>query len=103
MKKSLLILVALLTVMTAWAGEYTYDSETRELTLVSGEFNKDNKWGSDIPVSMVMSVIATSQVSFTGDCSELFKGFTNCTSMDLNQRSHQYEQNVQCLRKTHLA
>ena len=84
MKKSLLILVALLTAVAAWAGEYTYDSQTGALTLVSGEFNKDNKWGSDVPISQVKSVIATSQVSFTGDCTQLFYGFSNCTSMDLN-------------------
>ena len=74
--------MALLTVVTAGAGEYTFDSETGTLTLVSGEFNKDNKWS--VSPSSVWSVIATSQVSFTGDCSELFSGFSNCRSMDLD-------------------
>lgn len=74
--------MALLTVVTAWAGEYTYNSETRTLTLVSGDFNKDNKWS--VSPTAVDSVIATNQVSFTGDCSELFSGFKNCTSMYLD-------------------
>ena len=74
--------MTLLTAMTTWAGEYTYNSETHTLTLVSGEFNKDNKWS--VSSSAVFSVIATNQVRFTGDCSELFSGFSNCTSMDLD-------------------
>ena len=49
-----------------------------------GTFNKDDKWGSEVIATAVTSVTATSDVSFTGDCSELFKGFGNCTSMDLN-------------------
>ena len=69
MKKILFILVALLTAMTTWAGEYTFDSETGTLTLVSGEFNKNNKWS--VSSSSVRSVIATSQESFTGDCQPL--------------------------------
>ncbi len=64
--------------------QYTFNSETGVLALLWGEFNKDNKWGSDVPASSVKSVTATSQVSFTGDCSELFMGFGNCTSFDLN-------------------
>ena len=63
---------------------YTFNSETGALVLNWGEFNKDDKWGSDVPASAVMSVTATDEVSFTGDCSELFQGFTNCTSFDLN-------------------
>lgn len=65
-------------------GNYTFDSTTGELTLISGEFNKDNKWGSEVTPSAVTSVTATDQVSFTGDCTDLFRGFENCTSMDLN-------------------
>ncbi len=84
MKKLLLILVGLLTVMTTWAGEYTFDSQTGTLTLVSGEFNMNNKWGSDVSPTAVKKVVATNQVSFTSDCTELFCGFSNCTSMDLN-------------------
>ncbi|MBO4721903.1 MAG: BspA family leucine-rich repeat surface protein [Muribaculaceae bacterium] len=100
MKKSLLILVALLTAMTVWAGSssttkgtgsnrdvaynYTFDSETGELALLYGEFSKDDKWGSEVSPSAVKSVTATGNVSFVGDCSELFKDFNNCTSMELN-------------------
>ena len=63
---------------------YTFDSTTGELTLIRGEFNKNNKWGSDVDPLAVTSVTATNQVSFTGDCADLFSGFENCTSMDLN-------------------
>ena len=63
---------------------YTYNSTTKELRLIRGEFSKNDKWGSDVPVSQVTNVSAASEVSFTGDCSQLFYGFTNCTSMDLN-------------------
>ena len=84
MKKILLILVMLLTAVTVWAGEYTFNSQTGTLTLVSGEFNSSNKWGNDVSPTAVKKVVATNQVSFTGDCSELFSGFSNCTSMDLN-------------------
>ena len=73
-----------MTLYAKWAMRYTYNSETGELALLWGEFNKDNKWGSDVPASAVTSVTATSQVSFTGDCTELFKDFKNCTSMDLD-------------------
>jgi uncharacterized repeat protein (TIGR02543 family) len=65
-------------------GNYTFNSTTGELTLISGEFNKDNKWGNDVDPSAVTSVTATNQVSFTGDCTDLFRGFESCTSMDLN-------------------
>ena len=63
---------------------YTFDSTTGVLSLNWGEFNKDNKWGSDVTASAVTSVTATDQVSFTGDCTELFRSFSHCTSMDLN-------------------
>ena len=99
MKKLLLILVILLTAVTAWASsstategadnrdigyKYTFNSETGELSLLYDEFSKDNKWGSDVNPSSVKSVTATGNVSFVGDCSELFSGFNNCTSMYLN-------------------
>ena len=64
---------------------YTYDSETGELALIWGEFNKDNKWGSDVTASAVKSVTATSEVSFTGYCKSLFSDFNQCVSMDLSR------------------
>ena len=64
---------------------YIFDSETGELALIWGEFNKDDKWGTDVTPSAVTSVTATDEVSFTGDCTELFMNFTNCTSMDLSK------------------
>ena len=63
---------------------YTFNSETGALKLFYGEFNKDNKWGSEVQPDSVKSVTATSDVSFTGDCSELFYGFNKCESMYLN-------------------
>ncbi|MBR5102371.1 MAG: hypothetical protein IK092_04545, partial [Muribaculaceae bacterium] len=64
---------------------YTFDSATGELKLIWGEFNSTNKWGDDVLISDVKSVTATNQVSFTGNCSLLFAGFSNCTSMDLSE------------------
>ena len=79
------VVIGDMTLYAKWGlAQYTFNSETGELTLNWGEFNKDNKWGSDVPAEAVTSVTATSQVSFTGDCSELFKGFTMCQSMDLD-------------------
>ncbi len=63
---------------------YTFNSETGELKLIWSEFNRYDKWGNDVPVQSVKSVTATSDVSFTGDCSQLFQNFSNCTSMDLH-------------------
>ena len=87
MRKILLILAAMLTVMTAWAyslPEYTFNSRTGKLELLSGVFNKDNKWGDDVDPNSVKSVTATNQVMFVGDCSELFCDFDNCITINLN-------------------
>ena len=73
-----------MTLYAKWDVQYAFNSTTGELALLWGEFNKDHKWGSDVPASAVKTVTSTSQVSFTGDCSQLFKDFSNCTSMDLN-------------------
>ncbi|MBP5797268.1 MAG: BspA family leucine-rich repeat surface protein, partial [Bacteroidales bacterium] len=64
---------------------YFFNSTTGELALIYGEFNKDNKWGADVPIAEVTSVTATDEVSFTGDCSDMFHYFTSCTSIDLSQ------------------
>ena len=64
---------------------YSFDNENGVLTLFRGSFNKDDNWGNDVPVANVTSVTATDEVSFTGDCTDLFKDFTNCTSMDLSK------------------
>ena len=63
---------------------YTYDSSNGALALLRGEFSKNDKWGNEVAASAVTSVTATSDVSFVGDCSGLFKDFTSCTSMNLN-------------------
>ncbi|MBR5638704.1 MAG: BspA family leucine-rich repeat surface protein [Muribaculaceae bacterium] len=73
-----------MTLYAKWVLRYTFDTTTGELKLLWGEFNSGNKWGDDVPAEAVKSVTATSQVSFTGDCSGLFYGFTFCTSMDLD-------------------
>ena len=73
-----------MTLYAKWeVSQYDFNSETGVLTLLWGEFNAANKWDDDVPASAVKSVTATSDVSFTGDCTELFDNFTNCTSMDL--------------------
>ena len=63
---------------------YTFAEETGTLKLIRGEFSKDNKWGNDVTTSRVKRVTATSEVNFTGDCSELFYGLYNCESIDLS-------------------
>ncbi len=73
-----------MTLYAKWDEQYTFDSSTGALTLHKGEFNSSHKWGSDVSATAVKSVTATGAVSFTGDCSRLFSGFTNCRSMDLN-------------------
>ena len=74
---------ATVTLYAQWIPRYTFANGV--LTLNGGVFNKDNKWGSDVDPSAVTSVTATNQVSFTGDCSYLFRNFINCTSIDLSQ------------------
>ena len=74
-----------MTLYAKWGlGQFSYDSGPGVLTLNWGEFNKGHNWGAYVPSADVTSVTATSQVSFTGDCSELFKDFRYCTSMDLD-------------------
>ena len=73
------------TVTFGEAPRYTFDSETGVLALIWGAFNKDDKWGDDVDDDMVMSVTATDEVRFTGDCSNLFQGFEDCKSMDLSK------------------
>ena len=74
-----------MTLYAKWYVKYIFNSSTGALTLNWGEYNKYDKWGDDVPPSAVTSVTATSDVSFTGDCSQLFQNFSNCTSMDLSK------------------
>lgn len=82
MKKVFLFLITLLFGLTAQAmpadatdntiaqpPRYTYNSATGALTLNWGEFNNWDNWGNDVTNTAVKSVTATSEVSFTGDCS----------------------------------
>ena len=98
MKKVVLFLVTLLTGLAAQAvsddaitgvaattPKYTYNSATGELTLNWGEFNSWDPWGGDVINTAVKSVTATSEVSFTGNCSQLFYNFSHCESMDLSR------------------
>ena len=71
-------------VNTTAVARYTFDSATGALTLNWGEFNRNNKWGEDVPARAVKSVAATAEVRFTGDCYNLFSGFSNCTSISLD-------------------
>lgn len=74
-----------MTLYAKWDAQYTFNSETGELKLLCGEFNKDNKWGSDVPPMEVKSVTATNEVSFTSNCWQLFYDFYYCESMDLSR------------------
>ena len=75
-----------LTLYAKWKEKkYSFNSETGELVLLCGEFNKENKWGDDVPASAVKSVSSNNGVSFTGDCSQMFQDFSNCTGMDLSK------------------
>ena len=85
------------TLYAQWTPPYTFNSTTGELTLNWGEFNKDNKWGSDVTPSAVTSVIATDEVSFTGDCYNLFYGFEHCTSMNLSNVNTDGLTNIRCM------
>ena len=85
------------TLYAQWTPPYTFNSTTGVLTLNWGEFNKDNNWGDDIDPSAVTSVTATNEVSFTGDCFNLFYYFTNCTSMDLSNVNTDGLTNIRCM------
>ena len=82
---------------TATGGVYSFDSETGELHLISGEFT-GKAWQttgavSDAPVwtttdfngADVKFITANEGVKFTGDCTGMFKqSFSNCESIDLS-------------------
>ena len=87
----------IVTLYAQWTPPYTFNSTTGVLTLNWGEFNKDNKWGNDVDPSAVTSVTATNEVSFTGDCYNLFYYFTNCTSMDLSKVNTDGLTNIRCM------
>lgn len=65
---------------TSTGGVYTFNSETGELHLISGEF-KGSPW--TITKSSVLSVTADEGVYFTGSCADMFYGFSKCTSINL--------------------
>ncbi len=77
MKKVLLLLVTLFSGLTTQAmldastPKYTFNSATGALTLNWGEYNKYENWDYDVINTTVKSVTATSEVSFTDDCSSL--------------------------------
>ena len=76
---------------------YTYNSSTGALALIWGDFNKNNKWGSEVTATAVTSVTATNDVSFTGNCYNLFYNFTNCTSMELGNVNTDALNNMYCM------
>ena len=74
---------------------YEYDFyDDRTLTLISGDFDGsmndgavtwgDSLYGDLVDCAEIRHVIALDGVTFSGDCSGLFAGFTSCRSMDLN-------------------
>lgn len=97
----------LLTAVTVWAGEYTFNSQTGTLTLVSGEFNSSNKWGNDVSPTAVKKVVATNQVMLhwrlLGAVQWLQELHEYLFGQCQHQHSHQHEQYVQWLRWSHYA
>ena len=65
---------------TSTGGVYTFNSETGELHLVSGEFT-GSPWS--VTKSSVLSVTADEGVYFTGSCADMFYGFSKCTRINL--------------------
>ena len=63
---------------------YRYDKDTKELTLLWGDFSAWQKWGSDFSEAEVLSVTANNGVRFVDDCVLMFYGFTSCESIDLS-------------------
>ena len=76
---------------------YTFNSNTGALALIWGDFNSGNKWGSEVTATAVTSVTATNDVSFTGNCYNLFYNFTNCTSMELGNVNTDALNNMYCM------
>ncbi len=74
-------------VTASFLKKYEYNTTTRELRLLRGTFSddRDDRWiSNDFPKDLVLSVTAEQGVRFTGDCSQLFYGFFECTSFDLS-------------------
>lgn len=64
---------------------YVFNSATGELRLIWGEFNRYHTVGSDVDYNSVLSITASDEVSFTGDCSYLFWVYDNCQSIDFSK------------------
>ncbi|MBR6285220.1 MAG: BspA family leucine-rich repeat surface protein [Muribaculaceae bacterium] len=64
---------------------YVFNEATGELRLIWGEFNSSHAVGSDVARRNVLSITASDEVSFTGDCTSLFWVYENCVSMDFSQ------------------
>ena len=62
---------------------FTYDADTKALTLNYGDYDENTVW-SGVPTASVKSVTAAQGVRFVGDCSGLFYLFEACESMDLH-------------------
>ncbi|MBQ7599225.1 MAG: BspA family leucine-rich repeat surface protein, partial [Clostridia bacterium] len=74
-------------VTASFLKKYEYNTTTRELRLLRGTFSddRDDRWiSNDFQKDLVLSVTAEPGVRFTGDCSQLFYGFFECTSFDLS-------------------
>ena len=81
---------------TATGGVYSFDPETGELHLISGEFtgtawqttngNTSTWTATDFSGADVKFVTADEGVKFTGDCTGMFnQNFSNCVSIDLSE------------------
>ena len=62
---------------------FSYDANTKALTLNYGDYNGDSTFDS-VPTGSVKSVTVEQGVRFVGDCYGLFYLFSACESMDLH-------------------
>lgn len=64
---------------------YTYDPDTKELHLTSGDFDNWEIWkNGNVPKDEVLSVTAEEGVRFVGECYGLFSTFIACKSIELS-------------------
>lgn len=73
------------TVTASFTTRFTYDWRTHALTLVSGDYDNTEDWDGILHHSDPASVTAMNGVRFVGDCSNMFRYFDNCESIDLSK------------------
>ena len=78
--------------------QYDYNSDTKELHLISGDFDDWHIWeNGNVPINEVLSVTAEEGVRFVGDCTWLFYDFSACKSMELSAVDTSLATDMRCL------